>query len=167
VEYHGPEVHSYANPTSTLKSTGATAFSKAPRAEPEREGSSAPVHSYAAVGSTLKSSGATAFGRAPRHVATRKEAGGSHAYQAEYTSFSKNGGTMARHGRNEPQRALCAVHSYGALPSTLKRSGVASFGKLPPLKDRKDARQVAPLGTALPEAPVRPTSPSEVEDPLH
>lgn len=157
----GAPVHAYSNPTSTLKRTGSTVFGmKYPTSLPVLD--SPAVHAYADPASTLKSSGATAFGRAAR-VEPIKEGTVApvHAYQGMYSSFTGNGGVMAKYGRPTAARTLCPAHSYGKLPSTLKTSGVAAFAR---------PRTVAKLPPILPaikaEEPSRPASPSAVDDPL-
>ena len=155
----GAPVHAYSNPTSTLKRTGSTVFGMKYAVSLSAIDSPA-VHAYANPASTLKRAGATAFGRAAREepikVGTVTPV---HAYQGMYSSFTGNGGVMAKYGRPAATRTLCPAHSYGKLPSTLKTSGVAAFAR------PKTVAKLPPIPIEA-EEPSRPASPSAVDDPL-
>jgi len=199
-------VHSYADLSSTLKASGATAFSAQPRLVPHVPLCS--VHSYADLRSTLKLGGAVPFGHAPRKLAsdrpatpshyieptsTLREGAGTfgraaarieastnasapvHSYQLKTTTFTSRTGTFPTAGRESHERPpLCRIHSFGELRSTLKTSGVASWGPKPASKPTSTPTPPKMKGSTLKmiaalkeqQVPPRPPSPSEVEDTL-
>lgn len=141
------DVGAYMSPRSTLKRSGSATFGTAPLRRSSSSLTHGPeVHSYAPVESTLRKTGATAFGRARSRDNLFGEGSSApvSSYSGMYSSFSLKGGTMAKYGRQDQawtKRAMCPSHSYGALTSSLKTSGVAAFPKagmtlkpsLPPL----------------------------------
>lgn len=148
----------FAAPTSTLNKSKSASFGKAPLRRASAAHPQGPeVHSYAPYSSfsTLKTSGAGSFGRAPapRELAAAKE--GTVApvasYSGLYSSFTAKGGVMPKYGRPEATRTLCPSHSYGALASTLKTSGVAGWGAKP-----SAANLLAKSAAALP--PIAPVA---------
>eukprot|EP00325_Prymnesiales_sp_UTEX-LB-985_P005108 CAMPEP_0174693972 /NCGR_PEP_ID=MMETSP1094-20130205/621_1 /TAXON_ID=156173 /ORGANISM="Chrysochromulina brevifilum, Strain UTEX LB 985" /LENGTH=338 /DNA_ID=CAMNT_0015890057 /DNA_START=30 /DNA_END=1046 /DNA_ORIENTATION=+ len=168
------EVHSYAPMTSTLKQTGSAVFARdtaARRSEAPRAGPN--THSYETMGTTLKRTGSAVFGSAPapRQPSALTSSSSVAYYQPMRPMLRPNSaGSFPRAGREVyvQQNQSCGVHSYLTHRSTLKTSGVSSWG--PPRKSdglRRTASAANKLG-AVPKlrAAVRSTSPSSVDDPL-
>jgi len=165
----GPLVHSYAEPTSTLRRTGSAVFStnfEPRRTEAARSGPD--VHSYAPVTSTLKRQSSAVFGTSPAPRGIISSTSTVHSYQQVKPMLIRSAsGTFPKAGRDDmrPKTASCDVHSYAAPTSTLKTSGVAAWAAPRPPSAPSAVHRTPKLVAKL-RAAVRPQSPTEIEDML-
>jgi hypothetical protein len=171
---HGPEVHSYLGPSSTLSRSGISAFGTSASEREEGRAPLCPVHSYASLPRFTPSAGAASFGR--EKVSTRPRTSGPdvHAYASQRSSLSRSGASaFAKDSTSTASLALTAASAYQAPSTTLNRSGVSAFGRQPARPEHFASKRMlsrsglmassgsgGSAGLALPPLPVRRAAPA-------
>lgn len=166
---HGPAVHSYADPVSTLTRAGATPFGKAASARGDLPTHGPAVHAYAGPTSTLSRAGSSAFGKAFARIEPLNHSSAVHAYAAQTSTLRK---TSVAFGSTAPRPIDAHTLSRTGL-MTATRTRVEQPSSFVPPSSRKPSlsvpKLVEPMAAKRPQSwsmasPINPPLPDDKGD---